>query len=306
MVNNISFPNLGLKFSVREIAFSVFGREIYWYALILTSAMILGVLYVMWRAKQERISSDTVIDYALFSIVFGIIGARLYYVLTSLENYDSFVEVFYVWEGGLGFYGSIIGGALAVIGVSLYKKIAPMKMFDLIAPAMLIGQGIGRWGNFVNGEAYGSIELFEFFGAKFDISGADLPFVMQIDSVKNGVAVSSVLCQPTFLYESLWIICGFVLINLYFKRRKFDGQILFAYLGWNGFGRMFIEGLRTDSLYIGGLKISQLLGLLFFAVGIIGFFFGDRVFKLSKNIDLDISENNKITPKEIDDNGENN
>ena len=260
----------------------------------------------MWRAKQERISSDTVIDYALFSIVFGIIGARLYYVLTSLENYDSFVEVFYVWEGGLGFYGSIIGGALAVIGVSLYKKIAPMKMFDLIAPAMLIGQGIGRWGNFVNGEAYGSIELFEFFGAKFDISGADLPFVMQIDSVKNGVAVSSVLCQPTFLYESLWIICGFVLINLYFKRRKFDGQILFAYLGWNGFGRMFIEGLRTDSLYIGGLKISQLLGLLFFAVGIIGFFFGDRVFKLSKNIDLDISENNKITPKEIDDNGENN
>lgn len=305
MVNNISFPNLGLKFSIRESAFNVFGRGIYWYALILTSAMILGVLYVMWRAKKENISSDTIIDYALFAILSGIVGARLYYVLTSLENYDRFVEVFYVWEGGLGFYGSIIGGAIAVIGVSLYKKISPMKMFDLIAPAMLIGQGIGRWGNFVNGEAYGSVELFEFFGAKFNISGADLPFVMQIDSVKNGVAVSSVLCQPTFLYESLWIALGFVLINWYFKRRKFDGQILFAYLAWNGFGRMFIEGLRTDSLYIGGVKISQLLGLLFFVAGIIGFFFGGKILKLSKNTDSDISANN-TTSKEIDDNGENN
>ena len=305
MVNNISFPNLGLKFSIRESAFNVFGRGIYWYALILTSAMILGVLYVMWRAKKENISSDTIIDYALFAILSGIVGARLYYVLTSLENYDRFVEVFYVWEGGLGFYGSIIGGAIAVIGVSLYKKISPMKMFDLIAPAMLIGQGIGRWGNFVNGEAYGSVELFEFFGAKFNISGADLPFVMQIDSVKNGVAVSSVLCQPTFLYESLWIALEFVLINWYFKRRKFDGQILFAYLAWNGFGRMFIEGLRTDSLYIGGVKISQLLGLLFFVAGIIGFFFGGKILKLSKNTDSDISANN-TTSKEIDDNGENN
>lgn len=297
MVNNISFPNLGIKFSIKEIAFNIFGRGIYWYALILTSAMILGVLYVIWRAKQEKISSDTIIDYALFAIIFGIVGARLYYVLTSLDNYNSFVEIFYIWEGGLGFYGSIIGGALAVIGVSLYKKLDPFKMFDLIAPAMLIGQGIGRWGNFVNGEAYGSVDLFEFFGAKFNISGADLPFVMQIDSVNNGVAVSSVLCQPTFLYESLWIILGFVLINIYFKKRRFNGQILFAYLAWNGFGRMFIEGLRTDSLYIGSVKISQLLGLLFFVVGIIGFFFGDKLFKLSTY---------RITLKEIDENGENN
>jgi phosphatidylglycerol:prolipoprotein diacylglycerol transferase len=305
MINNISFPNLGIKLSVKEIAFNVFGRGIYWYALILTSAMILGVLYVIWRAKKENISSDTVIDYALFAIVCGIIGARLYYVLTSLDNYDRFIEIFYVWEGGLGFYGSIIGGAVAVIGVSLYKKINPMKMFDLIAPAMLIGQGIGRWGNFVNGEAYGSVELFEFFGLKFDISGADIPFVMQIDSVKDGVAVSSVLCQPTFLYESLWIALGFVLINAYFKKRKFDGQILFAYLAWNGFGRMFIEGLRTDSLYIGGIKISQLLGLLFVVVGVVGFFYGGRFLKNSKCDTTDESSNN-TTSKEIDENGENN
>ncbi|MBQ4055402.1 MAG: prolipoprotein diacylglyceryl transferase [Clostridia bacterium] len=305
MINNILFPNLGIKLSVKEVAFTVFGREIYWYALILTSAMILGVLYVIWRAKQQKISSDTVIDYALFAIVSGIVGARLYYVLTSLDNYDRFIEIFYVWEGGLGFYGSIIGGAIAVIGVSLYKKINPMKMFDLIAPAMLIGQGIGRWGNFVNAEAFGSVEMFEFFGARFDISGADIPFVMQIDSIKDGVAVSSVLCQPTFLYESLWIVLGFVLINLYFKKRKFDGQILFAYLAWNGFGRMFIEGLRTDSLYIGSVKISQLLGLLFFIVGIAGFCFGGRFLKRSK---CDITDNstNTTTSKEIDENGEDN
>jgi len=119
------------------------------------------------------------------------------------------------------------------------------------------------------------------------------------------VAVSSVLCQPTFLYESLWIVLGFVLINSYFKKRKFDGQILFAYLAWNGFGRMFIEGLRTDSLYIGSVKISQLLGLLFFIVGIAGFCFGGRFLKRSK---CDITDNstNTTTSKEIDENGEDN
>ncbi len=302
MVNNISFPNLGLKFSLKEVAFEVFGRGIYWYALILTSAMILGVLYVMWRAKQEKISSDTIIDYALFGIVFGVIGARLYYVLTTLDHYDKFVEIFYVWEGGLGFYGGIIGGAGAIICVARYKKMSSLKMFDLIAPAMLIGQGIGRWGNFVNGEAYGSVETFEFFGARFNISGADLPWVMQIDSVNNGVAVSSVLCQPTFLYESLWILLGFILINIYFKKRSFDGQILFAYLAWNGLGRMFIEGLRTDSLYVGPVKISQLLALLFFVCGGTLFFIGKRFLKRSQPITA-----NELQPeKENIENGENN
>ncbi len=306
MTNIISFPNIGLEFSLKEVAFEIFGRGIYWYALILTSAMILGVLYVMWRANQENISSDTIIDYALFGIIFGVIGARLYYVLTTLDHYDKFVEIFYVWEGGLGFYGGIIGGAIAVIAVAKFKKMSPLKMFDLIAPAMLIGQGIGRWGNFVNGEAYGSVDLFEFFGAKFNISGADLPWVMKIDAVNDGVAVSSVLCQPTFLYESLWILLGFVLINLYFKKRKFDGQILFAYLAWNGFGRMFIEGLRSDSLYVGPVKISQLLGLLFFVCGTALFFTGKKFLKRSapqNNTDNIIETEPQ---KENDKNGENN
>lgn len=306
MINNISFPNLGLEFSIKEIAFTVFGRGIYWYALILTTAMILGVLYVIWRARQQNISSDTIIDYALFAIVFGIIGARVYYVLTTLDQYDSFYEMIAIWDGGIGFYGGLIGGAIAVLAVAKYKKMSVMRMFDLIAPAMLIGQGIGRWGNFVNGEAYGSVEMFEFFGMKLDISGAaSLPWIMKIDAVNDGVSVSSVLCQPTFLYESIWIALGFVLINLYFKKRKFDGQILFAYLAWNGLGRMFIEGLRTDSLYVGPFKISQLLGLMFVVGGTLMFFVGGRFLKLSAPYPIceDTSEDPK---KENDENGENN
>lgn len=306
MTNIISFPNIGLEFSIKEIAFEIFGRGIYWYALILTFAMLLGVIYVIWRAKQQNISSDTVIDYALVSIILGIIGARLYYVLTSLDNYNSFAEVFYIWEGGLGFYGAVIGGAVAVIAVAKFKKMSALRMFDLIVPAMLIGQGIGRWGNFVNGEAYGSAELFEFFGAKFNIAGtSSLPWIMQIDSLNNGVAVSSVVCQPTFLYESIWTVLGFVLINVYFKKRKFDGQILFAYLAWNGFGRMFIEGLRTDSLYIGPVKISQLLGLLFFVFGTILFFAGGKLLKTDKCENTEVIDV-KEPEKEIDENGENN
>ena len=257
-VNNISFPNMGIRLSVKETAFTVFGRDVYWYAIIMTTAIILGVVYVMMRRKFEGVSADDTMDYAIFGIILGIIGARLYYVLTSLENYSDFWSIFKIWEGGLGFYGSLIGGALAVWLVSRRKKQSTLKLFDLISPAMMLGQIIGRWGNFVNGEAYGSNTVYEFFGMKFNTpNAASLPWAMHIDEIKDGVARSSVDCQPTFLYESLWNLIGFVLINIFYKKKKFDGQIFFAYLAWYGFGRMFIEGFRTDSLYVGPVKISQ-------------------------------------------------
>ncbi len=280
-VNNISFPNLGIKLSVKEAAFTVFGRNIYWYAIIMTSAIILGIIYVMKRRKFEGVSSDDVIDYAIFGVILGLVGARLYYVLTSLENYTDFWSVFKVWEGGLGFYGSLIGGALAVFLVSRRKKQSTLKMFDMISPAMMLGQIIGRWGNFVNGEAYGSNTMYEFFGMKFSTPHAGaLPWAMHIDEIRDGVARSSVDCQPTFLYESLWNLIGFILINIFYKKKKFDGQIFFAYIAWYGFGRMLIEGFRTDSLYVGPIKISQLIGLLCFIGGGILFFTGRKFLKL--------------------------
>ena len=288
-VNNISFPNLGIELSVNEAAFSLFGKDIYWYAIIMTAAIILGVVYVMWRRKFEGISSDDVIDYAIFGIILGIIGARLYYVLTSLDRYTDFLSIFKIWEGGLGFYGSLIGGALAVFLVSRRKKQSTLKMFDLISPAMMMGQIIGRWGNFINGEAYGSNTMYEFFGMKFDTPNAgSLPWAMHIDEIKDGIARASVDCQPTFLYESLWNLIGFILINIFYKKKKFDGQIFCAYIAWYGFGRMVIEGMRTDSLYLGNVKISQLLGLLFFIGGTIVFFTGHKYLKLHRHVTEDV------------------
>ncbi|MBQ4561035.1 MAG: prolipoprotein diacylglyceryl transferase [Clostridia bacterium] len=253
-MNEIAFPNIKLSLNVNEVAFSVFGKDIAWYGIIVTLGIISAVVYVYFRAKEHGIITDDFLDIAIFTVVFGVIGARLYYVLTSLDQYDSFWDVFKVWEGGLGIYGGIILGASAAILTLVHKKMNVLKFFNGLAPACMLGQIIGRWGNFVNAEAYGSVELFEFFGKTYDISSCKtLPWIMSA----NGV-----LCQPTFLYECIWNIIGFILINVFYKRKKYDGQPVLWYLGWYGFGRMFIEGLRTDSLYVGGIKISQLIGLV--------------------------------------------
>ena len=253
-MNHISIPNIGLDFNINEVAFSVFGKDIAWYGIIVTLGIISAVLYVYYKAKKHNIVTDDFLDIAIFTVVFGVIGARLYYVLTSLDQYDSFWDVFKVWEGGLGIYGCIIAGALAAICTLMYKKMNVLKFFNGLAPACMLGQIIGRWGNFVNAEAYGSVEMFEFFGRTYDISACkDLPWIMEA----NGV-----LCQPTFLYECVWNIIGFVIINIFYNKKKYDGQPVLWYLAWYGFGRMFIEGLRTDSLYVGDVKISQLIGLV--------------------------------------------
>ena len=255
-MNSVSFPNLGWSFNINETAFTIFGRDIAWYGVIVTTAIIAAVIYVYRRSKKDGIITDDFLDIAIFTVISGVVGARLYYVLTSLDRYDSFWDVFKVWEGGLGIYGGIIGGAAAAIGVLLYKKMNVLKFFNGLAPACMLGQIIGRWGNFMNAEAYGSVESFEFFGKTFDISGSKtMPWIMEVVE-----ADGPVLCQPTFLYECLWNLIGFVLINIFYKKKKYDGQPVLWYLAWYGFGRMFIEGLRTDSLYVGGVKISQLIG----------------------------------------------
>lgn len=263
-MNIISFPNLGIKdLKIKEVAFSVFGVDVAWYGVLVTLAIISAVMYVYFRAKSKGVVTDDFLDLAIFIVICGVIGTRLFYVLTSLDQYDSFWDVFKIWEGGLAIYGGIIGGAAAAFGVLLYKKMNIPKFFDWLAPAVMLGQTIGRWGNFVNGEAFGSVERFEFLGKTFDISGMmnNNPLIMTI-----GDGTGVVTCQPTFLYESLWNLVGFVLINVFFKKKKYDGQVTLWYLSWYGFGRMFIEGLRTDSLITGGIRVSQLIGLLCFVI----------------------------------------
>ena len=255
VISKIAFPGLGIgEFEVSSVAFTLFGMEIAWYALIITFGMICTVIYTVSQAKKIGVTFDDVIDYALFTIPFGVIGARLYYVLSKLEYYDSFMDVINIREGGLAIYGGIIAGTITVLAVSHFKKINFFAFGDCVAPGVLLAQGIGRWGNFMNGEAFG----YE----------TDWFCRMQLQNINTGGRVMEV--HPTFLYESLWNLLGVLLVYLFIKfiGKKYDGQLILIAFGWYGLGRMFIEGLRTDSLYFGpeewGIRTSQVLaGIIF-------------------------------------------
>ena len=264
-INYISFPGIGIgEMKIDKIAFEVFGRPIAWYGIIITIGIILAVLYVINRGKYEGVSQDDIIDYSIFVIPIAIIGARLYYVLTSLDQYDSLLEMFAIWEGGLAIYGAVIGGALTALVVSKIKKIKILKMFDMLVPAVMIGQIIGRWGNFMNAEAHGGVtDIFIRMGIRTQYMDAP------------------VYVHPTFLYESLWNLVGFLLINAYYKKKKYHGEIFYMYMAWYGIGRFFIEGLRTDSLYVGPFRISQVIGIASFVVGAFCLLF--MYFKKGKN-----------------------
>ncbi len=256
--NYLSFPGLGLEeFRMDKIAFSIFGRNVMWYGIIITLGIVAACLYVLYRAKKnEGIHTDHVLDYAIYLVVFGVIGARLYYVFTKFDTFrgkdlwETLGNIVAVWEGGLAIYGGIIAGGLTLAIVSLIKKIKLGKAFDMVAPGVMLGQLIGRWGNFCNAEAYGR--------------ETDLPWRM---GIRAEGSEKTIFVHPTFLYESLWNLVGFLLINLFYKKKKYDGQIFFLYITWYGFGRMLIEGLRTDSLYVGDFRISQVIGFLCFFVG---------------------------------------
>ncbi len=251
----VSFPGLGIgEMTINQVAFSLGPIEVRWYGIIITLGMVLGFLYAVWRGKHEGVCFDDLVDFALLTIIMAVVGARAYYVLTTLGEgyYQSFRDVIAIWEGGIAIYGGIIGGALALIIVSRLKKYSKnkvLKVFDMVAPGVMLGQILGRWGNFVNGEAHG-VETAENFFLRMGLRYGSMTYYY----------------HPTFLYESLWNLVGFVLINLLYMKKRFDGQVLLMYLGWYGLGRMFIEGLRTDSLYIGVFRISQVVGFLCFTV----------------------------------------
>ncbi len=263
MYGTISFPGLGLSFNPSRVAFSIGSKPIYWYGIIIAAGFLLAVYYAMKRADQFGLTQDNIIDMLICAVPLAIIGARAYYCLFSWNLYkDDPIRVLYIWEGGLAIYGGVIG---AVIGLFIYTKVKKVKtsaMLDIGGLGLLIGQSIGRWGNFMNREAFGAqTDSFLRMGLT-DASGA------------------TIYVHPTFLYESVWNAIGLLILHFYAKRRKFDGQIFLMYLGWYGLGRMFIEGLRTDSLYVGSsnLRVSQLLaGICFLAVVI--FLVYDKIFR---------------------------
>lgn len=269
MKNHISFPGLGIKeFTIDPVAFTIFGKDVMWYGVIISVGILLAISYVLYRAKHnEGIKQDDVFDYAIYVVLFGVIGARLYYVLTEFEQYrgETFLETLKnsvaIWEGGLAIYGGIIAGGITLAIVSKIKKIKIGKAFDMVAPAVMLGQLIGRWGNFCNGEAYGWSENVATFPLRMHLRKTEISYGREDEIFSDFV-------HPTFLYESLWNLIGFILINLFYKKKKYDGQVFFMYITWYGFGRMLIEGLRTDSLYVGTFRISQVIGFLCFFFGL--------------------------------------
>lgn len=238
----ISFPGLGIEFDPIR-AFQIGPLSIHLYGILIATGLLLAIVYAWKRCNQFGIRKDDITDGVLYVVPFAVLCARFYYCAFKWENYASNpISVLYIWEGGLAIYGGVIG---ALIGVAVYcwaKKIKIPALLDLVALGFLIGQSLGRWGNFFNREA---------FGAETD------SFLRM--GLLNKLTGDVTYHHPTFLYESLWNLAGFVILHFLSKKRQYDGQIALGYALWYGLGRAFIEGLRTDSLYWGPFRVSQLL-----------------------------------------------
>lgn len=263
-ISKVSFPGFGIgEFNVNSVAFEIFGISIAWYAVIITLGMVAAVVYTVLRAKKIGVTIDDVIDIALFAIPSGIIGARFYYVITNLNSYHSFADVFNIREGGLAIYGALIFGALAVIAVSYFKKINFLAFADCCMPGIMLAQAIGRWGNFMNGEAFGMSPTF-LESQQGNLMQTNIFCRMGLNNSITGY--QTLFVHPTFLYECLWNLLGFALINVFYKHKKYDGQIFIMVFGWYALGRAIIEPFRTDSMFIFGIKSNFMLPIIIFIV----------------------------------------
>lgn len=261
-MTTVSFPNLfgGFEMNVSRVAFSIFGIDIYWYGLIIGIGFALAVFLALKNAKRHDLKEDDVINILLIAVPVAIIFARLFYVAFYSKNW-TFSDIINIRDGGLAIYGGIIGGFLAAGVYAKIKKLSFLALGDLAGPYFALAQAIGRWGNFVNQEAFG-------YNTNLPWGMTSIPITNELNIMAaKGIEVNPYLpVHPTFLYESIWNILIFVLLAIMSRRKKFNGQIFCMYMALYGFGRMFIEGLRTDSLMLGNIRISQLIGLLFFVI----------------------------------------
>lgn len=227
-----------------RVAFSIFGIDVMWYGVLMATGMILGTLIAIKEAKRVGIKEENVLDLAIYAIPAGLLGARLYYVIFNWEYYSQNVsQILNFRGGGMAIHGALIGGILTGYIFTKIKNINFWKMADTVLLGMPLAQAIGRWGNFINGEAHGG--------------PTDLPWGIMVDGVK---------VHPTFLYESIWNLGIFIFLWIFRKKKQYEGQIIIYYITLYSLGRFFIEGLRTDSLMIGPLRMAQVISL----VGVVG------------------------------------
>ncbi|PDX62320.1 prolipoprotein diacylglyceryl transferase [Faecalibacterium langellae] len=269
MTNLVQFPGLGLSFELNRVAFSIGRFNVYWYGVCIAFGICLALVFAFRHSVEFGVDADSMVDVILIGIVLGIASARAYYVAMAPFKYESIWEIIAIRDGGLAIYGGIIGGFLFGGLACKWRGVPVLPMFDLTAMGFLLGQCCGRWGNFFNQEAFGC--------------NTTLPWGMYSEATRDYLMGSTVTAQsgvtidpnlpvhPTFLYESIWCLVGFILLFRYIKKRKFNGDIALRYMIWYGAGRFWIEALRTDSLMLVpsiGLRVSQLIAGIAVAAGV--------------------------------------
>ena len=241
---------------MNPVAFELFGYPIRWYGIIIAGGVLVAFFISYILAKKNGLDFDIITDGFLWSFPFAIIGARLYYVAFEYKNYHSFIDVINIRNGGMAIHGGLIGGLLTAYIFTKVKKINFFEYIDVIMPGIILAQAIGRWGNFMNQEAHGG-PVTEQFISKFP------------QFIQNRMLINGTYYHPTFLYESIWDLGVFIFLMLFRKKQKYEGQILAYYFILYSIGRFFIEGLRTDSLMLGPLRMAQVISLGFILIGVI-------------------------------------
>lgn len=270
------FVNLGIKINtLPRVAIDIFGFEIYWYAIMITIGIGAGILYAYYEAKRTGQDPETYIDFFFYAFISAIVGARLYYVIFAWDIYkDDLISIFNTRGGGLAIYGGVIGGVLAALIYTKIKKLNFFQLADTAAPALIIGQVIGRWGNFFNREAFGTF-TDSLFALRYKVSEVGNIPESVFEKIINFEGVQYIQVHPTFLYESLWNLGIFIILNILKKHKRFEGEVFLMYFAGYGIGRFFIEGLRTDQLILfgTGLAVSQVLSAILVIAAVIAIFY---------------------------------
>lgn len=270
-VKDIAFPNLNIYLENVPKRFEIFGIEIALYGVIIGIGMLLSLMLIAKVAKKSGQNPDYYWDMALVTIITGVVGARLYYVVFSWDSYkDDLLSILNLRQGGLAIYGGIIGGALAIIAYTKYKKYSIPLALDTVVPGVALGQILGRWGNFFNREAFGDY-TDGLFAMRLPVDAIRYSEITSKMAEHMEAGVNYVQVHPTFLYESMWNIGVLALMLLLWKKKHFDGEMTLLYFAGYGIGRFFIEGLRTDQLQIGntGIAVSQMLGITLFFTAVV-------------------------------------
>lgn len=245
---------------MNPILISIGPLDVKWYSVLILVAVIIGITLFMKEGKKFKISSDFLFNLSFWVIVFGIIGARIYYVIFNWADYsNNLVSILKIWNGGLAIHGGLIAGFITMFVYCYKYKVNVLKIADLAVVPVILGQAIGRWGNFFNSEAHGAVTSLS------HLKELHIP-----EFIINGMEIGGLYYHPTFFYESLWCIVGFIIL-LIIRRIKYlkIGQLTCIYLMWYSFGRFFIESMRTDSLMLGGFKMAQIISVALFVIAIL-------------------------------------